>query len=91
MQTEIATYKVVTLSACRNPLCGILFEETSGILGFCCDRCRSRFLALRAVASLLVPFGKQMAWKLLEELEQRGIVETPLTHFGEPDKGEGKG
>ncbi len=64
------TYRVVTLSACRNLLCGISFDGTSAILKFCCDRCRSRFLALRAVASLLVPLGNQMAWKLLEELEQ---------------------
>ena len=68
MQTEIATYKVVTLSVCRNPLCGSLFDETSGILGFCCDRCRKRFLALRAVTSLIVPLGKQKAWQLLKTL-----------------------
>ena len=87
MRTENATYKV----ACRNPLCGSLFDETSGILRFCCDRCRKRFLAIRAAANLLVPIGKQRGWRMLEELEQREIVETPLTHFGEPDKGEGKG
>ena len=63
------TYRVVTLSACRNRLCGISFDGTSAILKFCCDRCRSRFLALRAVASLLVPLGKQKGWRMLEKME----------------------
>ncbi len=69
MWTEIETYKVVILATCRNPLCGSLFDETLGILGFCSDLCRKRFLAIKAVASLLVPLGKQKGWKLLEELE----------------------
>ena len=70
MWTEIETYKVVMLQVCRNPLCGGFFDETLGLLGLCCDRCRKRFLAFKAVASLLVPLGKQKAWKMLEELEQ---------------------
>ena len=69
MWTEIETYKIVTLQVCRNPLCGGFFDETLGLLGFYCDRCRKRFLALKAVASLLVPLGKQKGWKVLEELE----------------------
>jgi len=70
MRREIVTYKVASLQVCRNPLCGIPFEGASGILRFCCERCRKRFLALNAVASLLVPFGKQKGWKVLEKLEQ---------------------
>ena len=58
MWTEVAP-KVVMLATCRNPLCGSLFDETLGLLGFCCDRCRKRYLAIKAVASLLVPLGKQ--------------------------------
>ena len=68
MWTEIEP-KVVVLEVCRNPLCGGLFDETLGSLGFCRDRCRKRFMAIKAVASLLVPLGKQKAWKVLEELE----------------------
>ncbi len=79
------TYRVVTLSACRNLLCGISFDGTSAILKFCCDRCRSRFLALRAVASLLVPLGKEKAWRLLEGMGPSD--EAALTQFEEPDKG----
>ena len=68
------TYKVVTLQVCRNPLCGGFFNETLGLLGFCCDRCRKRFLALNAVASLLVPFGKQKGWKVLDGSQVRVSV-----------------
>ena len=69
MRREIVTDKVASLQVCWNPLYGISFDGTSGILRFCCDHCQKLFLTLRAVASLLVPLGKQKAWKVLEELE----------------------
>ena len=58
MWTEIEP-KVVVLQVCRNPLCCGLFDEDLGSLGFCGALCRKRFMAIKAVASLLVPVGKE--------------------------------
>jgi len=65
------TYKVASLQVCRNPLCGISFDGTSGIsmqLGFCDSRYRRQYLILRTASDLLAPLEKQKARQLLKTL-----------------------
>ncbi len=88
MFTEIEREPTI-LTVCCNPLCAGLFDEAQGLARFCSNICRKRFMALRTVASLLLPLGKEKAWKILQEVGP--FDETALTHSEDPDKGAGKG